>query len=132
MAFKEFKFKEVPRYLSLTLASVEFSFEGLNLDERTGLANALSHVTKAMGVIGWMEHTADWDPVLVIDTTDGRLITDSHYYEVEAPLLTKDGNYLVVEAPDKISEVESLVEFWESGYYYIPLELIKLITIDTQ
>lgn len=67
------------------------------------LAEALKSTLQAANDIGWIEHTCDWDPYLIIKLRDGRILnTPSHYYLVQEIVEFESGvYYLLIEAPDK-------------------------------
>ena len=109
------------------------------------LAEAFRDTMTAANSIGWMEHTCDWDPYLIITMADGRVLnTPSHYYLVVDIEVSIEGYSLLIEAPD-----ESTIQGYEEAttniheyyipedhkgrsVYRIPLMEIDYITVDPQ
>lgn len=102
-----------------------------------GLADGLQKTLAAANAIGNLEHTNDWDPVLLIRFRDGSTFdTDSHYYLIEEI----DEDNLYVEAPEledyAFNEETPPEEYYQQvegkPRYVIPLAAISLIVIDSQ
>ena len=132
------------------LLGIEWNFkavrEGKGLDlGLLSLAEAFKDTMDAAAAIGWVEHTSDWDPYLIIKMADGRVLhTPSHYYQVIAVQEVSTGEYyLLVEAPfeetppEDYEEAINIHEYYYLGedgdsVYRIPLMEIDYITVDPQ
>ncbi len=135
--------------LGMQLLSIEWDFSQFKEDKPGGqsrsislmeLATALQKTMAAADAIGTIEHTSDWDPLLVIELKNGQTIeSESHMYqidyvdreimEIEAPSLADYKDIYETEAPK-----EYYTELGKSGApaLVFKLEDIKLITVNPQ
>ena len=102
-------------------------------------AEGLQRVLAAMGVLGEIEHTSDWDPLLVITLRNGEQVESaSHYYQIDGVSVKS----VFIEAPPR-KDYKNWEEEEPEKYYIdledgldpqlvIPLAAIALIEIDTQ
>lgn len=71
---------------------------------------------KFLDLLGWVEHTGDWDPYLIITFLDGSTAqTESGYWSFEICENGPDGEpYIEIENPDEplryaISQIQSIL-----------------------
>jgi len=130
--------------LGFSLLRTEWDFTQWDEDKpaavsRFEYAVALQKTLDAADALGSIEHTCDWDPIIMIDMRDGtRLESSSHYYQ----LVDVQEEFIKIETPDKeaLEDVYSgdmdmeIYKFYdaEEGVITIPMEKIKSITIDPQ
>jgi len=114
--------------------------------------NAAAKLFDAANAMGWVEHTSDWDPFLIITLNDDtKLRTPSHFYLILNEDLEKDKNwdldYLEIEAPEwldvasGIHEADAAQPIYQyyvrevgdkEARYRIPIKDIKHIKADPQ
>ena len=144
-----FEEQEHPDNVGSLLLGIEWDFkaarEGKGLDlGLLPMAEAFKATMDAANALGWVEHTSDWDPYLIVKMADGReLYTPSSYFQVEEIQEFSPGEYyLLVVAPDS----QTLEDYKQATtniheYYYledgdpvyrIPLTEIDYITVDPQ
>lgn len=102
-------------------------------------AEALQKTLAAAEAIGEVEHSCDWDPILIIKLRNGETVySESHYYQIEV-----GDKEIFIEAPSKKEYRDWGKEAPERFYVdpevkgveptlVIPLAAISLITIDPQ
>jgi len=110
------------------------------IDYRMDFAKALQAVLKAAELLGYVEHTNDWDPLLEITLRNGEKVeSESHYYQIDQ--ITDKAVF--IEAPSREGYKELEMEIPKKYYVdtelkdtepalVIPLAAISLITIDAQ
>jgi hypothetical protein len=123
-------------HFSGVLKDTEWDFNSCEtLEDRVDMARALRAVLTAMDQVGWLEHTSDWDPYLIIKLKgDEEFNSFTGYYDIEKVDIT----HLWVDAPgpedlqdDDLQEVA--MRFYEEkegvARLMIPLEVIEYIKI---
>jgi hypothetical protein len=119
----------------ISVSRISNSDSGIKIEEENILSiltrdlESLSKVLEFLNALGWVEHTSDWDPWLMINFVDEQeqFESPSGYFLFDVDKII---NTIVIEAPDEENlEEDDERRFYKDGKYVIPINLIKSIDI---
>jgi hypothetical protein len=103
---------------STSMMNTEFRFDTCkSSDDRVDMVKAMKAFLETIDKLGWVEHTSDWDPYLIIKLGDGTVLkTLSGYFLITQ--LPENTDHILIEAPD--------LDDLEDEYLSMPIEKYRI------